>query len=103
MGIPKNIPGKSLIVVLISTLPNSATPPHTHSGASVTGLVIRGQSLNQYGGGEVKVYGPEETFHELPTCHHDRAENPSKAEEGALYAVPFLMTGCWKMEGTRHC
>lgn len=47
----------------------------------------------------MKVYYPGETFYEKPGCHHDRSENTSETEEGALYAVMILDDKVLEKEG----
>ncbi|CAF9932914.1 MAG: hypothetical protein HETSPECPRED_008484 [Heterodermia speciosa] len=86
---PPNIPGKSVITLLVTLPPNAATPPHTHSGAAVLGLMVRGASLNQMNCDEPTVYREGESFYEAPGCHHVRSENVCEgpAEEASFYAV----------------
>ncbi|KAL9019828.1 MAG: hypothetical protein Q9185_002877 [Variospora sp. 1 TL-2023] len=83
---PPNIPGKSLITLLVTLPPNAATPPHTHGGAAVLALMVRGASLNQMNDDEPRVYREGESFYEAPGCHHVRGENACE-EEASFYAV----------------
>ncbi|KAL8830709.1 MAG: hypothetical protein Q9170_005616 [Blastenia crenularia] len=86
---PPNIPGKSIITLLVTLPPNAATPSHTHSGAAVTALMVRGASLNQMNDDESRIYREGESFYEAPGCHHVRSENAceSPGEEASFYAV----------------
>ncbi|KAL8791987.1 MAG: hypothetical protein Q9195_005405 [Heterodermia aff. obscurata] len=86
---PPNIPGKSVITLLVTLPPNAATPPHTHSGAAVLALMVRGASLNQMNCDEPIVVREGEMFYEAPGCHHVRSENvcETATEEASFYAV----------------
>ncbi|KAL9010582.1 MAG: hypothetical protein Q9173_004493 [Seirophora scorigena] len=85
---PPNIPGKSLITLLVTLPPNGATPPHRHGSAAVLALMLRGASRDQMNQEpEARVRGPGESFYEAPGCHHVRGENASEEEEAAFYAV----------------
>ena len=80
------MPGKSVITLLVTQAPGASTPPHTHNGAAVFALMIRGASLNQMNCDEPVVYRAGETFYEAPGCHHVRSENLGD-EEASFYAV----------------
>ncbi|KAL8743431.1 MAG: hypothetical protein Q9190_004216 [Brigantiaea leucoxantha] len=86
---PPNIPGKSLVTLLVTLPPGAATPPHTHAGAAVTALMIRGASLNQMNTEKPKVYHEGETWYEAPGCHHVRSENVCEDpnESASFYAM----------------
>ncbi|MCJ1241265.1 hypothetical protein MMC14_009269 [Varicellaria rhodocarpa] len=86
---PPNIPGKALITLLVSLPPNSKTPPHTHNGAAVTALILRGATLNQMNCDEPFISREGDTFYEAPGCHHVRGENASvvPGEVSTFYAV----------------
>ncbi|KAL8951510.1 MAG: hypothetical protein Q9222_002513 [Ikaeria aurantiellina] len=98
---PPNIPGKSLITLLVTLPPNAATPPHTHNGAAVTALMLRGASLNQMNEDEPHVYREGESWYEAPGCHHVRSENSceGEGEEASLYAVFVVDDGVVEKEG----
>ena len=90
---PSNLPGKSVITVLITFPPNGASPPHTHSGAAVTALVHTGKVLDQMNDGEPFISKPGETFSESPGCHHNRGENAGgPGEEASFFAVMVIDT-----------
>ncbi|KAL8909964.1 MAG: hypothetical protein Q9171_004730 [Xanthocarpia ochracea] len=90
---PPNIPGKSLVTLLVTIPPNAATPPHTHGGAAVLALMLRGASRDQMNDGEAVVRREGETFYEAPGCHHVKGENAcetdgeGKGKETQFYAV----------------
>ncbi|KAL8761393.1 MAG: hypothetical protein Q9184_002488 [Pyrenodesmia sp. 2 TL-2023] len=96
---PSNIPGKSLITLLVTLPPNAATPPHTHGGAAVLALMVRGKSRNQMNDGEAFVSGEGETFYEAPGCHHVRGENALEGEETQFYAVFIVDDEHFEREG----
>lgn len=89
---PPNIPGKSLITLLVKLPPNCATPPHTHNGAAVMAIMHRGASLNQMNNDEPFVSREGEVFYEAPGCHHIRSENAceSSTEEASFVAVMIV-------------
>ncbi|KAL8898783.1 MAG: hypothetical protein Q9207_006533 [Kuettlingeria erythrocarpa] len=91
---PPNIPGKSLVTLLVTLPPNAATPPHTHGGAAVLALMLRGASRDQMNAEkEPTVRGAGETFYEAPGCHHVKGENAcetdaeGEGDETQFYAV----------------
>lgn len=57
---PSNSPGFTLITVLITLPPRGALPPHTHSGAAVTGNIIKGKVMNQMNDEDPSHYGDGE-------------------------------------------
>ncbi|KAL9614489.1 MAG: hypothetical protein Q9167_001017 [Letrouitia subvulpina] len=89
---PANIPGKSLITLLVKLPPDARTPPHTHNGAAAVGLMIRGASLNQMNCDKLKTYREGEIFYEAPGCHHIRSENSCEDpnETASFFAVLII-------------
>ena len=104
---PTNIPGMSIVNVLVILPPGCATPPHNHNGAAVTATVISGRVISQMihphaetstdGSAEsiqvdngVGVYEAGETWYEGPGCHHVRADNASEEQE-ARFVVNFVI------------
>jgi quercetin dioxygenase-like cupin family protein len=85
-----NAPGKSIVGAEVEFPPNGFTPPHRHGGATVVVLVQEGQLLSGMNDNPPKVYGPGDTFVELPGCHHTVAENYSK-EKGAKFTATFVV------------
>ncbi|KAL8923363.1 MAG: hypothetical protein Q9208_004633 [Pyrenodesmia sp. 3 TL-2023] len=96
---PPNIPGKSLITLLVTLPPNAATPPHTHGGAAVLALMLRGASRDQMNDGEAVVRGEGETFYEAPGCHHVKGENACEGKETQFYAVFIVDDEYFEKEG----
>ena len=55
-----NIPGKSLIAVVVTYPPGGKTPPHHHAGSAfVAGYVLSGAIRSQGTGGRCKSFRPE--------------------------------------------
>lgn len=87
---PENFPGMAYVGLRVSAPVGSATPPHRHGGAAVTGIVIRGQILSQMicqgSSPEPRIYRPGDFWYEPPGCHHVRSENVG-GEDGQILAV----------------
>jgi len=95
---PPNLPGKSMVGLTVTAAPGSATPPHTHGGATVVATMIKGQTLNQMvcpdhdpqsQGSGPKVYGVGESWYEPPGCHHVRSE--CVGSEEAVFVANFII------------
>ncbi|KAH7402876.1 hypothetical protein BKA66DRAFT_12683 [Pyrenochaeta sp. MPI-SDFR-AT-0127] len=84
---PSNLPGKTILVLLIDIPPNGGTPSHKHGGAAAIAIPISGSSLNQMNSAAPQTYGPGEFWYEGPGCHHQRSENPSTTERAKFFAV----------------
>ena len=83
-----NIPGKSLIAVVVTYPPGGKTPPHHHAGSAfVTGYVLSGAIRSQVDGGKVQVFQAGESFSESPGARHDVSENASETEPAKLLAI----------------
>jgi quercetin dioxygenase-like cupin family protein len=83
-----NIPGKSLIAVVVTYPPGGKTPPHHHAySAFVTGYVLSGAIRSQVDGGKVQVFQAGESFSENPGARHDVSENASETEPAKLLAI----------------
>ena len=87
---PANVPGKSLITLLVTLPPNGATPPHSHSNAAIIATMIQGTALNQMNSDEPFSSSSGDTFYEAPGCHHVRSENLSETE-GASFSAVFII------------
>jgi quercetin dioxygenase-like cupin family protein len=83
-----NIPGKSLIAVVVTYPPGGKTPPHHHAGSAfVTGYVLSGAIRSQIDGEKVQVFQAGESFSESPGARHDMSENASETEPAKLLAI----------------
>jgi quercetin dioxygenase-like cupin family protein len=83
-----NVPGKSLVGVVVSYPPGGATPAHHHErSAFITGYVLSGSIRSQVNHGEVRVYHAGETWTEPPGADHEISENASATEPASLLAI----------------
>ena len=83
-----NIPGKSLVGVVVRYEPGAKTPPHWHArSAFITGYVLSGAIRSQVDDGEAKVFQAGESWTEQPGAHHRVSENASATEPASLLAI----------------
>ncbi len=89
-----NVPGKSLIAIVVDYAPGGTTPPHHHAASAfITGYVLAGEIRSQVDGGEVRVFHAGESFTEQPGAHHTISENASKTKPAKLLAIFVVDTG----------
>ena len=83
-----NIPGKSLIAVVVDYAPGGASPAHTHAkSAFIFAYVLSGEIESQVNDGLRKVFRAGESFHETPGSLHAVSRNASQTEPARLLAV----------------
>lgn len=83
-----NVPGKSIIAVVVTYPPGGKTPPHHHAGSAfITGYVLSGAIRSKVDGGKVQVFKAGEHFTEEPGARHDVSENASTSESATLLAI----------------
>ena len=83
-----NIPGKSLVAVVVDYAPGGASPSHRHAkSAFIYGYVVSGAIESQVNDGPKKVYHAGESFYETPGSTHSVSRNASKTEPAKLLAV----------------
>src|SRR6185312_2037059 len=83
-----NIPGKSLIAVVVDYAPGGASPSHVHAkSAFIFGYVLSGEIESQVNDGPRRVYRAGESFHETPGSRHPVSRNASKTRPAKLLAV----------------
>jgi quercetin dioxygenase-like cupin family protein len=83
-----NIPGKSIVAVVVNYAPGGKTPPHHHArSAFVTAYVVSGAIRSQVDDGKVQVFRAGESWHENPGAHHRVSENASATEPASLLAI----------------
>ncbi len=83
-----NLPGKSLVGIVVSYPPGGATPAHHHArSAFVTGYVLSGSIRSQINHGQGRVYHAGETWTEPPGVDHEISENASATEPARLLAI----------------
>ena len=83
-----NIPGKSLVALVVSYAPGGKSPSHRHaSSAFIYAHVLSGAIRSQVDDQPAKVYQVGEGFYEMPGSHHRVSENASDSEPASLLAV----------------
>jgi quercetin dioxygenase-like cupin family protein len=89
-----NIPGKSVVAVVVSYPPGAKSPPHHHAGSAfITAYVLEGAVLSQVDGSPPKIFHAGESFTEQPGAHHEVSANASTTEPAKLLAVFVVDTG----------
>jgi quercetin dioxygenase-like cupin family protein len=83
-----NVPGKSLVAVVVTYPAGGKSPSHRHAGSAfVYARVLSGAIRSQVDDQPARIYGVGESFHELPGSHHRVSENASRHEPASLLAV----------------
>jgi quercetin dioxygenase-like cupin family protein len=83
-----NIPGKSLVAVVVDYKPGGASPAHTHArSAFIFAYVLSGEIESQVNEGPRRVYRAGESFYETPGSRHPVSRNASKTRPARLLAV----------------
>jgi quercetin dioxygenase-like cupin family protein len=83
-----NIPGKSLIAVVVDYPPSGASVPHTHAKSSfIYAYVISGSVESKVNDGPTRIYTAGESWSEPPGASHPISRNTSKTAPAKLLAV----------------
>ena len=83
-----NIPGKSLVTLVVTYAPGGKSASHHHAGSAfIYAYVLSGAIRSQVDDEPARVYRMGESFHELPGAHHRVSENASRHEPARLLAV----------------
>jgi quercetin dioxygenase-like cupin family protein len=83
-----NIPGKSLVAIVVSYPPGGTTRAHYHPrSAFVTGYVLSGSIRSQVNDGKTQVFRAGEHRTEPPDAYHPISENASATEPASLLAI----------------
>ncbi len=83
-----NIPGKSLIGILVDYPPGGATRAHYHpQSAFIAAYVLSGSVRSRENNGPVRVYHAGEHWTEPPGSYHPVSENASNTEPAKLLAI----------------
>ncbi|WP_395678193.1 cupin domain-containing protein [Inquilinus sp.] len=83
-----NIPGKSLIAVVIDYAPGGASPSYKHAkSAFIYAYVVSGAIESQVDDGPKRIYHAGESFAEAPGSIHRVSRNASEVEPAKLLAV----------------
>lgn len=89
-----NLPGKSLVAVEVDYPPGGASHPHHHAhSAFIYAYVVSGHIASQVDSQPERVYGPGESFYEMPGAHHQVSRNASASEPAKLLAVFVVDSG----------
>ena len=83
-----NIPGKSLIAVVVDYPPGGASVPHTHAKSSfIYAYVISGSIESKVNDVPTRIYTAGEIWSEPPGASHPSSRNTSKTAPARLLAV----------------
>jgi quercetin dioxygenase-like cupin family protein len=83
-----NVPGKSLVAVVVDYAPGGASQSHIHAkSAFIFGFVLSGEIESQVNDGPRRVYRVGENFYETPGSRHLVSRNASKTKPAKLLAV----------------
>lgn len=83
-----NIPGKSLVALVVDYAPGGASPPHIHAkSAFIFGYVLSGEIESQVNDEPKRVYRAGESLYETPGSRHPVSRNASKTKPAKLLAV----------------
>lgn len=83
-----NIPGKSLIAVVVDYPPGGASAPHAHAKSSfIYAYVVSGRIESKVNDGATRIYKAGESWSEPPGARHPISRNASKTRPAKLLAV----------------
>ncbi|GLR94692.1 MULTISPECIES: cupin domain-containing protein [Bradyrhizobium] len=83
-----NIPGKSVVALVVNYAPGGASPSHIHAkSAFIFGYVLSGAIESQVNDGPRRVYRTGESFYEPPGSRHPVSRNASRSKPASLLAV----------------
>jgi quercetin dioxygenase-like cupin family protein len=83
-----NIPGKSLVAVVVDYAPGGASHSHIHAkSAFIFAYVLSGDIESQVNDGPSRVYHVGESFYEAPGSRHPISRNASETKPARLLAV----------------
>lgn len=89
-----NIPGKSLVALVVDYPPGAASAPHFHAeSAFIYAYVISGEIESKVNDGETRIYRAGESWSEPPGASHPVSRNPSKTNPAKLLAVFIVDSG----------
>jgi quercetin dioxygenase-like cupin family protein len=83
-----NIPGKSLVALVVDYAPGGTSPSLVHAkSAFIFAYVLSGEIESQVNDGPKRVYRAGESFYETPGSRHPVSRNASKTKPARLLAV----------------
>jgi quercetin dioxygenase-like cupin family protein len=89
-----NLPGKSLVAVVVDYPPGAASPAHVHArSAFIYAYVVAGAIESQVGDGPRQILRAGDSFHEAPGARHTVSRNASRTRPAKLLAVFVVDTG----------
>jgi quercetin dioxygenase-like cupin family protein len=89
-----NIPGKSVVAIVVDYAPGGASPAHVHSNSAfIFAYVLSGAIESQVNDEPKRVYRAGENWYENPGSHHNVSRNASATEPAKLLAVIVTDTG----------
>jgi quercetin dioxygenase-like cupin family protein len=88
-----NVPGKSMMAVIVTYDPGGRSPPHHHAGSAfIYAQVLSGSIRSKVDDAPVRVYKTGENFYETPGSKHGISENASSKVPASLLAVFIVDT-----------
>jgi quercetin dioxygenase-like cupin family protein len=89
-----NIPGKSLVALVVDYAPGGSSRSHTHAkSAFIYAYVVSGAIESQVNDEPKRIYRAGESWYETPGAHHAVSRNASATEPAKLLAVFVVDTG----------
>ena len=89
-----NVPGKSLIALIVDYPPGTASAPHVHArSAFIYAYVVSGEIESKVNDGEARIYRAGESWFEPPGASHPVSRNASKTRPAKLLAVFIVDSG----------
>lgn len=89
-----NVPGKSLIALVVDYPPGGTSAPHLHANSAfIYAHVISGEIVSKVNDGPEKTYRAGEGWHEPPGSSHPVSRNASKIHPAKLLAVIVADSG----------
>ena len=89
-----NIPGKSLVALIVDYPPGGTSVAHTHANSAfIFAHVISGEIESKVNDGETRIYKAGESWSEPPAASHPVSRNVSKTKPAKLLAVFVVDSG----------
>lgn len=83
-----NIPGKSLVTLIVDYAPGGESAPHIHAkSAFIFAYVLSGKIESQVNDESKRIYSAGESWYERPGSSHRVSRNASDTEPAKLLAV----------------
>ncbi|MBG0808303.1 cupin domain-containing protein [Methylosinus sp. H3A] len=83
-----NLPGKSLVSVLVSYPPGGKSPPHRHAASGfIYAYVLSGAMRSATDAGAAELFRAGQSWFEPPGARHVVSENASDTEPARLLAI----------------